>query len=170
MALPKRNKTITLTFKRDALIYDISNYAYVEGDIMPTDDPAKHQVLDIVQEGNVDRVTRMLDIAHAECVEMMYPYSKMECSEVEQRDNELKETDVYAITLLVPDGFSQTTTTLISKLAHEYMVCRVLFDWFSITKPAAQNNWGIKMENARAEIRERLNARCNRIRRTQSPF
>lgn len=79
MALPKRTKVVSLEFSRKALIYDISNCAYVEGDVMPADDEhSKHQVFDIAEDGNIDRVTRILDLAHAECVEMMYPYTKVE--------------------------------------------------------------------------------------------
>lgn len=171
MALPKRTKTVLLEFSRKALLYDISNCAYVEGDVMPTDDEhSKHQVFDIAEDGNVDRVTRILDLAHAECVEMMYPYAKVECDEVEQLDNTFTETEQYTINLLVPDDMSKTTLTLVSKLVHEYMVNRVLADWLSITKPSSKANWEEKLETIRTEIRTRLNARCHKIRRVQSPF
>lgn len=171
MALPKRTKVVSLEFSRKALIYDISNCAYVEGDVMPTDDEhAKHQVFDVAEDGNIDRVTRILDLAHAECVEMMYPYTKIECEEVEQMDNTLKETEVYVIRLLVPDDMAKSTITLINKLVHEYMVNRVLADWLSITKPSSKANWEEKLDNIKDEIRTRLNARCLRVRRVQTPF
>ncbi len=171
MALPERTKIVTLTFDRNALLYDISNYAYVEGDVMSEEKGhAKHQVFDIAEDGNIDRVTRILDLAHAECVEAMYPYSKVECEEEEVRGNELIETKQYSIKLLVPDDFSKTTTTLISKLVHEYMVSRVLADWMSITNPSSQANWDEKAAKSKEEIRVRLNARCWRVRRTQTPF
>ena len=48
-------KTVTLVFRREQLLYDISNYAFVEGDIMGEDaEHARHQVKDIAEEGNVD--------------------------------------------------------------------------------------------------------------------
>ena len=138
---------------------------------MPSDDEhSKHQVFDIAEDGNVDRVTRILDLAHAECVEMMYPYAKVECEEVEQLDNSLDETEVYTIRLLVPDDMAKSTITLINKLVHEYMVNRVLADWLSITKPSSKANWEDKLDKIQDEIRTRLTARCLRVRRVQTPF
>lgn len=169
--IAKRTKTVTLTFKRTALVYDIENYAFVEGDVMRTDNEhAKHQVFDIAQDGNVDRVTRMLNLAHSECVEMMYPYTKEPCESEEVQDNELVEKDEYVISLLVPDDFSKSTVTLITNLVHEYMICRVLEDWMSITNPSSQSNWGAKLESIQEQIRNHLNARCGRVRRAQTPF
>ena len=171
MAIPKRTKIVSLKFSRDALLYDIKNYAFVEGDIMLAEEEhAKHQVFDIAEDGNIDRVTRVLDLAHSECVEFMYPYTKIECEDEELRCNELSETGTYFIELLVPDDFSQSTVNFISKYVHEYMVSRVLSDWFSITKPSSKNNWEEKMNQAQEKIQVQLNARCKRVRRTQTPF
>ena len=74
-----KHKEVVLTFKRAELIYDASNYSYVEGDIIPEGNECRrHQVFDIAQDGNVNRVTRVLNTVHAECVEMLYPYTKEE--------------------------------------------------------------------------------------------
>ena len=171
MAIAQRTKIVSLTFKREALLYDIKNYAFVEGDIMQSNEEhSKHQVFDIAEDGNIDRVTRILDLAYAECVEFMYPYTKIECEEEEFRDNNLEEASTYEIKLLVPNDFSQTTVTLINKYAHEYMVCRVLADWLSITKPNSKANWEDKMNQIQEKIQTQLNARCKRIRRAQTPF
>lgn len=167
----KRTKTVTLTFKREALLYDIENCAYIEGDVMPeVTAHNRHQTIDIAQDGNVDRVTRILDQAFAECVEFMYPYTKEACEKVELRDNVLSEAAEYIVNLYVDDDFSQTTVNLISKLIHEYMICRVLSEWLSITYPASQAKWEVKAEGIKDQIRTRLNARCGRVRRTQTPF
>ena len=160
-----------MTFKREALLYDIKNYSFVEVDVMSTDnDRAQMHVFDIAEEGNIDRVTRMLDLAHAECVEEMYPYTKKPCENTEEENDILGETPEYIIQLLVPDDFSKTTVSLITKLVHEYMVYRVLTDWFSITNPASVENWGAKLMDIGEQIRGYLNARCGRVRRTQTPF
>ena len=62
-----QTKSVTLTFKRSELIYDAENYSFVEGDIMKTDDVhARHQVFDIGKKGNIDRVTRVMNLANDE--------------------------------------------------------------------------------------------------------
>ena len=69
----KKKMIITLSFLRDALIYDIQNNSYVVADVMEKDDEhAKHQVYDIAEEGNIDRVTRTLDRAFEECNDLLY--------------------------------------------------------------------------------------------------
>lgn len=167
----KRTKIVELTFTRQNLLYDIENYAFVEGDVMRTDNEhAKHQVFDIAQDGNIDRVNRILDLAHAECVEMMYPYTKEPCDSEEVQDNSLSVKEQYQISMLVPDDFSKSTVSLITKLVHEYMVCRVLADWMSITNPSSQSNWQSKLDSIEEQIRNHLNARCGRVRRAQTPF
>lgn len=66
-----KTKAVTLVFKREELLYDAENYSFVEGDIMQAEDEhARHQVFDIGQDGNVDRVTRILNLVHSECVEI----------------------------------------------------------------------------------------------------
>jgi hypothetical protein len=165
-----RKKSITLSFYRKNLLYDIENCAFVEGDIMPTDNEnTRHQVIDIGQDANIDRVTRMLDLAFAECVEFMYPYTKVPCEDGTQ-DNDLRETSVYVVEMLVDADFSQSSTNLIAKLVHEYMVCRVLGDWLRITNPDNRSGWDVKAEEIKNQIRVRLNARCGRVRRRQTPF
>lgn len=164
-------KTVRLTFSRDALLYDIGNYAYIQGDAMPTADAqAKQKIIDLTQEGNIDRVTRILDLAHTACVEVLFPYTKIACDIEETRSNELVEGAEYVVTMSVPHSFSKTTIDLIAKLIHEYMVYYVMADWLSLTYPAMSTVWTEKLSTVAKEIRTRLNARCGRVRRTQSPF
>lgn len=171
MMQAKRNKEVTLTFSRENLLYDIKNYAFVEGYVMAEgQEPVRHMVIDIAEEGNVDRVTRMLDLAHAECVEFMSPYTKEPCADEQTTNNNLTETPQYVIEMLVHEDFSQTTIDLLAKLIHEYMICRVLGDWFRITYPTNQSGWELKAEDIKQQIRTRLHARCGRVRRTQTPF
>ena len=167
-----KHKDATLTFKRAELIYDASNYSFVEADILPEGDECRrHQVFDIGQDGNVDRVTRVLNMAHAECVEMLYPYTKEEIpDEQEALDDVLTEPEVYEIKLTLPETFSLTTLRLLEELIHEYLVCRVLADWMSITNPESEANWQRKFTTLREKIRTALVSRTKMIRRKLSPF
>lgn len=165
---------MTLTFYREQLLYDIKNLAYVEGDVLSDDaQHSKHQVQDIGEDGNIDRVTRMLDLALAHCVEVLYPYSKVNVEHETVRDDILTEEYVYTITLLVPDDFSVTTVNLLEQLIHNLLVYLVLADWMSIANVANPNsaaNWAAKAQDAESEIKRRLGARTGRVRKFQSPF
>ena len=167
-------RPVTLILKRAELLYDAENYAYVEGDIMKSDNEhATHQVFDIGQDGNIDRVTRVLNLAHAECVEMLYPYTKKEVpNEQKPLDDILVAPEEYVIDLLLPDGdgFSITTVRLLEHLIHEYLVYRVLADWMSITNPGSQKNWEDKLANIKSRIQSALMSRRGRLRRKLTPF
>lgn len=167
-----QTKAVTLTFKRQELIYDAENYSYVEGDIMKTDNEhARHQVFDIGQEGNIDRVTRMINLAHAECVEMLFPYTNEDIADGQEALNDvLTAPEEYHIVLNLPVGFSITTVKLLAKLIHEYIVCRVLADWMSIANPDSEANWTRKFESMRSKIRTSLVSRTGKVRRKLKPF
>ena len=86
--LTARTKTVKLLFKRSELLYDIKNYAYVEGDVMQVNtEHDRHQVQDIGETGNIDRVTKVLDLAYAESVEALFPYTKQDVEQVTEMDN-----------------------------------------------------------------------------------
>lgn len=165
-------KKATLTFKRAELIYDASNYSFVEAEIIPEGDECRrHQVFDIGQDGNVDRVTRVLNMAYSECVEMLYPYTKEEIPDGQEAlDDVLKEPEVYEIKLTLPETFSITTLRLLEHLIHEYLVCRVLADWMSITNPESEAGWEKKFTTLRNKIRTSLVSRTGKIRRKMKPF
>ena len=192
-----RTKTVKMTFKREELLYDIRNNAYVEGDVMQAKtEHDRHQVQDIGEDGNIDRVTRLLDLAHAECEEALFPYTKEDVEQETEMDDTptyveptadaegtvadmevftddttaSKPTGDYVIRLLVPDEYSKTTVRLIVRYIHEYMVCRVLADWLSITNPPAAANWKAKQDEALEGMKEAVNFRTGRVRRTQTPF
>lgn len=165
-------KPVTLVFKRQELIYDAANYSFVEGDIMKADDEhARHQVFDIAEKGNIDRVTRVLNLSYAECVEMLYPYTKEEVAdEQDALNNVLTAPEEYRIVLNLPVGFSLTTVKLLQNLIHEYFVCRVLADWMSITNPHSEANWERKFESMRSKIRTSLVSRTGKVKRKLKPF
>lgn len=224
-----RTKTVKMTFKREELLYDIRNNAYVEGDVMQVKtEHDRHQVQDIGEDGNIDRVTRVLDLAHAECEEALFPYTKENLEQETEMDDtptyieptadaegtvekpvetpaegetdgetsgtvteedkpsvlsddeaedeftdetpKEKPTGDYVIRLLVPDEYSKTTVRLIVRYIHEYMVCRVLADWLSITNPPSAANWKAKQDEALEGMKEAVNFRTGRVRRTQTPL
>ncbi len=155
---------VTLTFLRAQLLYDIKNYAYVESHVMaPDTEHAKHMVADVGEEGNVDRMTRVLDLGVSMCREMLYPWAKREIGTTAY-DDTLKEREQYVIEMNVPTTMSQTTLTLVERLVHEYLVCRGVADWLSITNPEKSETWLAKAAEAESEIRVAIHSRMERTR------
>lgn len=166
-------KTATLTFYREQLLYDCRQATYVVGDVLKVEEPHdRHQIQDIGEKGNVDLVTRWLDLAMAECVEACYPYSKNPVEDGAQKDDVLVDTNAYQLTLYLPDDFSDTTVQLIERRIHELLVCRVLAYWLAMTHPDKNEAamWQAKAEDALSGVKDALNARIGRLRRPLRPF
>lgn len=162
--------TVRLMFYREQLLYDIKNYAFIEGDVMGEDKQhAQHVLVEIGEEGNVDRVTRILAVVHAYVIEMLYPYTKQAPIE-EEIDNCLYAPNEYVVEMTVPDTVSRTTMHLLSRLIHEFMVYRVLADWLSITNPEAAANWAAKAAATEEEIDKAKNLRRNAFTRKTHPW
>ena len=163
-------RVVRLKFLRNQLLYDIKNYAYVEADVMGEEKQhAQHVLAEIGEEGNVDRVSRILAVVHTAVIEMLFPYTKAEPIE-EEIDNCLHAPEEYVVELNVPNTMSRTTMHHLSKLIHEFMVYCVLADWLSITNPQAAANWSAKAEAIKKEIEEVKNLRRKAFTRATNPW
>lgn len=159
-----------LGFGREELLYDIRNYAYIEGHVMQTESAeARHMVQDVGEDGNADRATRVMDLCMAQVKEMLYPFTKNAVSSTEI-SNQLKEQECYGVVLSLPEDFSQTTLLLLAKLIHEYVVCTAVGDWMSITNAAKAETWMVKAADMERQIRTALHARRGHMRRQLSVF
>lgn len=151
---PTGKRLVVIILNREQLLYDIKNYCYIEGDIMPEDTQhIRHTVQDVGDEGNVDRVTRILSLAHADVVERLYPFTQHEIHHPVV-DDRLKEKPVYGIFLNVSETYSQTTLNLLGGLIHELMVCTAMADWMSITNPPKEETWKRKAEATLTRINQ----------------
>ena len=165
-------KAAVLAFKRDELIYDIANGAYIEGNVLPEEISAhnRHWVQDVAQKGNIDRATRVLNLEIAKVREALYPFTNHEITNAEL-NNKLREPHTYGIVMKLPADFSQTTLNYLELLIHEYLVCRVLEDWMSMTNPGKTELWGLKAERALDELRSSRNRRkSGTVRRKLRPW
>lgn len=143
---------VVLVFKRKELLYDIRNACFIEGHIMEGDNlELRHTVQDVGEAGNIDRVCRVLSLAHSDVVERLYPFTRRDIDS-NVLDNRLRERHVYGIVLRLPDGFSQTSVNLLRKLIHELLVAIVVADWLSITNTAKAQVWNDKAELLFARI------------------
>jgi hypothetical protein len=169
----QRNQSVTtvIEFRRAELIQDVENYAFVAGDIMEVqDEHQKHQVFDVAQDGNDELITRVLNLAHVECLEALYPYTKAPCIHDERLDDILVVPEQYEIGLTLPEDFSRTTVLLLREVIHDYFVCRVLVEWLGITCPSAQPYWKERLETLKSKMKISLLGRRKPLRRGQSMF
>lgn len=165
-------KRAALGFRRSQLLYDIENCSYIEGDILDREDYNTRRVIqDVGQRGNVDQVTRIIDLCVSRCRERLYPFTKREVGDRPMVVEDVLENErTYWITLSLPTGFSETTVEYLGKLIHEYIVCMVMYDWMSIVQPKKREIWREKGDGLEDEIKRSLKGRTGKIRRSLHPF
>lgn len=169
----EEKRAVVLKFRRENLDYSIKNYAYIESHVMNDEaECSKHMLCDICEDGNRDRVTRLLGVIHAAVIEMLYPFTKKEVVE-EYITDDLWEPDDYIIVIHVPTTFSRTSCHLLSRLIHEYMVYRVLYDWITMVDAGNQiaaAHWLEKAGEAATEIEKLKNMRTGALERPLQPW
>ena len=163
-------KVVTLSWFMSQLMYDIKNYAYIEAMSMDENDVRRSQIMEIGEEGNIDRVRRVLDLKIAIIGERLYPYTKRFLEDEAMLHDKLCNRDGYSLELNVPDDFSATTALMLERVIHEMLVCWVMSDWLSRLKPESWEIWETKAGEMFDGLTHSLTARIGRVRRTQTPF
>lgn len=149
-----RHTEATLIFRRDEILYDCKNLAYVSGDVLDdVNDHVRHQIQDIGESGNVDYVDRLLGLGVSECREMLSPLSKKNPEAVTFMDNIPERSDGWVIELELPEGFSQTTLTLLKHKIHVYLTYYVMWHWLGVTN--ATNHSQVAYWRDQAELTEK---------------
>jgi len=165
------NLDVRLTFHFEELIDDINNYAWVEGEVLGDENQHSHHVLvEIAEEGNLERVLRIISLVHAQVVELLYPFTKLDAVAGENVCDYLWAPDCYVIHMSVPSTFSRTTLHYLSRLIHELIVYRVLAHWLSIANPDAAKKWEEKADAVEEKIEEAKNRRGKAFTRPLSPW
>lgn len=171
---PEYTKEVKMEFDREEILQDLRTLGYVEGDTMQTaDEHDRHQVTDIAEAGNVEWVTRQMDLVMSHCAETLYPFTKKLVKPSATVDNEYDEADVYTILMKVPDDFSETTLEYLKNLIHHLVVATVMAEWMRIANkknPESATKWLEQAERYEADIDSALYARMRRVRRPKTPF
>lgn len=167
----KQRKIIEVSLYRKALVYDAENIAFIIGDNMQGgDEKEKSGVMDVGQDGNIDRVTRVLNKSFNELVYALTAYTKEDTMEDCVVDNLFTEPEVYVLKLSVPVAFSKPNMEAVKTAAHEYLVCMSLFDWFTITKKDEAQGYYDRAQMELVKLKGYLEARTKMTRRRLSTF
>lgn len=159
-----------LRFKRDQLIYDIENICHIEGSAAADISPhTRHLIQDVAQDGNIDRISRVLETSVATARELLYSHTRRPIDRPELDDN-LRRCPVFGIALDLPAHFSQTTLVVLQRLIHEYLVCTCVAEWLDITAPDRKEKWMLKALNTKETILRTLQRRRTRTRRRLHPY
>ena len=128
-------KTITITLKKDELLYDIENTSYLVGNSRSTGENFE-QVSNIQNSGEgEDRnfTLRSIETAYNEVKRNLLRYID---EEKDASNNALMDdTGDFVISLSVVDMFNEASTDTLKSSAHEFIISSALLDWFANVKP-----------------------------------
>lgn len=146
-----------VTIRRPHLLFKVANAASIVKDSIPDEDGTHEMrkwIEDITDDGNVERVTDLLDLAFADLLEWLD--SRLEGPDEVEGEVEPDEDDDYIITA---NAVSTTKAKHVLKpRMEEYMVAYVLWQWLlhkGFTSHAAP--WYSRIEELKEKIRDALN-------------
>jgi len=130
----------------------------------------KSLVTDAGEEGNVDRITRVLNRVFNEVEQCLYSMTKVQITDNLTATDEFTVPTSYVLTLTVPYEFSTTSVNAIKDAVHEYMVDKVIADWMSIVKKDEAALWEEKGQSELDKIKHYMAQRTWPIKRKMSVF
>ena len=164
----KRHTEVTIRLSRGRIIYNLSNNAYVVGDVL-TPGHCQHQVRDVVEGQNLDHVERVLWRAYCHVRKMFEPYLIDEGPSPEEGDATILpqhlEAGDYVLHLDIPGTISKATVDYWAILADEYITSTAMCEWLEIVSPEQAMPWRQKAERACQQLRESLLLVCRRVRK-----
>ena len=163
------------------LVYDIKNTAYTYADSISSsvaDPHLIHNIYDVGEDGNRDKLARILDSAIEDCREMLFRYTKMEMLGGGFDSNEWEECigsptndeDAYYLAMRMPSGFSKTSVHTMMVYIHDYIVNQYLYEWLMIVYPDGSDRFWALAEDKKQKIKDANNRSAGRARIRLHPF
>ena len=145
-------KDVTITLKKDEILYDIENTTYLVGNSRSTGDNFE-QVSNMQNSGEgEDRnfVLRSIETAYAEVKRILSRYIN---EDMAAANNELMlATGDFVLSLNVVDVFNESATESLKGAAHEYIISSALMDWFANVKPDEMTIYQTRKQEAAVNL------------------
>ena len=138
-----------MKIKKESLLYDIANMAFVIADNGDNLNHGLHRLKDICEDGNRDRVARILGLAYARAMNVLTPIVKpLTVSASHDFSKEMHDYEICFREDCHGIHITNQQKLKIRETMQEYMVSMVLADWLAITLPEGADIWGKRAEEA----------------------
>lgn len=164
------DRSITIRLIRSELIYDINLMAYAVGETIRGEDVDRSLVMDVCDDGKVDKTTQGINKAWGELLNSITGYTKIETDEDINIDNEFITPEEYSVCLCVPYSFSKLNAEAVKNSMHAYLVNKALSGWFAITKKDEVVYYENEASIELAKVKRFLNVRVKPVRIKMHPF
>lgn len=145
-----------MKIKKKALLYEIANMAFVIADTGQDSIHSLHRVKDICEEGNIDRVARILGLAYSQLITILFPILSPIRIDPDRDFSAIPHDYEFSFRREACTGFPLTKEIQlqIKETIHEYMVCMVLSDWLEVTLPEAADVWKFRASAAFSNLKD----------------
>lgn len=172
---------VMIELQKKELVFDIRNTAAAYADSISSsveDSHLIHNVYDVGEDGNRDKLARILDSAVEDCKELLYRFTKMEMLGSGFDSNEWEECigsptneeESYYLAMRMPNGFSQTSVHTMTVYIHDYIVNQCLYEWLMIVYPDGADRFWPLAEEKKQKMKDASNRSAVRTRITLHPF
>lgn len=172
---------VMIELLKKELVYDIKNTAYTYADSISSsvaDPHLIHNIYDVGEDGNRDKLARILDSAIEDCRELLFRYTKMEMLGGGFDSNEWEECigsstndeDAYYLAMRTPSGFSKTSVHTMTVYIHDYIVNQSLYEWLMIVYPGGADRFWALAEDKKQKMKDASNRSAGRPRIRLHPF
>ena len=156
-----------LCIRSEEVLADLRSAGWLEQELHPAlDRHRRHQMADICEGSNAERVWRVLGVAMAEVrfalLKILNPASGL------QTVNELERPECWRLSFA--EGLPADTLVYLKEKIHEYLVAAVMADRCSVIIPEAAVVWRERAEEGLSVLREGAATAFGRWRAVRRPF
>lgn len=167
----EKDRMLILELKRKELAYDIQNLGYIIRDSLKRESPEEGKnISDIMDDGNADRIQRILDLACAEVMRMLSPYVDHRVEADAYGNDILNEPTSYYVFVTLKHTMPGTTENLLRVYVHEFMVAFTMAEWLSVVAPEQATVWAGKAQGLEESIKGCMSVRKTITRIKPSPW
>lgn len=140
-----------ITLKADEVLADIRSAAWLEQELhSDLDCHRRHQMADICEPDNIDRIWRVLGLSIAEI--RLDIQRILRPQEDNLSDNELESPEQWSFAFLFP--LLPDVVSFLKEKIHEYLVAMAMADRTEVIIPQCAHIWRERASEARSALRE----------------
>lgn len=172
---------VMIELTKEELVHDIKNTAYAFADSMQTvdtDPHSIHNIYDVAEDGNRDKLARILDSTVEDCRELLFRFCKEELTGGGFESNEWEECigspthedEAYYLSMKMPKGISKTSIHTMTVYIHDYIVYQSLYEWLMLVFPSGADRLWVLAEEKKQKIKDASYRSVGRSRIRLHPF
>lgn len=163
-------KNVEIILVAEEVLQDIRNEGFIQSSVVDDASEVKTVLKDIVEQTNIEKVRRELDLAISELNDTLYPFTKnIQEFPLQASTDKYAETELYRISLLLPCDFAQVSVDYMKRLCHEYAKARCMQEFTRVVLPVVSESWQNKSDELLQQLDHVKNRRIaglnNRVRR-----